>query len=143
MDFRPFLLLLMSPVVFGQTPDLTTAFQQYVDACSPNRMCPTSSRVHPPLKYNITLPSVCPLCDCDERCILRGTCCPDLLFSRKAVPSCVDVTIIGDDKRKFYMVPACREKDSCTDTSLEVRLKNVPVSSIATSYSYETKALDR
>lgn len=141
MDFRPFLLLLMSPVVFGQTPDLTTAFQQYVDACSPNRICTTSSRVHPPLKYNITLPSVCPLCDCDERCILRGTCCPDLLFSRKAVPSCVDVTIIGDDKRKFYMVPACREKDSCTDTSLEVRLKNVPVSSIATSYSYETKAL--
>lgn len=141
MDFRSFLLIFMSPVVFGQTPDLTTAFQQYVDACSSNRLCPTSSEVHPPLKYNITLPSICPPCDCDERCILRGTCCPDKLFSGKAVPSCVGVTIIGDDRREFYMVPACRDKDSCTDNSLEVRLKEVPVSSMATSYSYETKAL--
>lgn len=131
----------MSSVVFGQTPDLTTAFQQYVDACSSNRLCPTSSEVHPPLKYNITLPSICPPCDCDERCILRGTCCPDKLFSGKAVPSCVGVTIIGDHRREFYMVPACRDKDSCTDNSLEVRLKEVPVSSMATSYSYETKAL--
>lgn len=141
MDFRSFLLIFMSPVVFGQTPDLTTAFQQYVDACSSNRLCPTSSEVHPPLKYNITLPSICPPCDCDERCILRGTCCPDKLFSGKAVPSCVGVTIIGDHRREFYMVPACRDKDSCTDNSLEVRLKEVPVSSMATSYSYETKAL--
>lgn len=141
MDFRSFLLIFMSSVVFGQTPDLTTAFQQYVDACSSNRLCPTSSEVHPPLKYNITLPSICPPCDCDERCILRGTCCPDKLFSGKAVPSCVGVTIIGDDRREFYMVPACRDKDSCTDNSLEVRLKEVPVSSMATSYSYETKAL--
>lgn len=141
MDFRSFLLIFMSSVVFGQTPDLTTAFQQYVDACSSNRLCPTSSEVHPPLKYNITLPSICPPCDCDERCILRGTCCPDKLFSGKAVPSCVGVTIIGDHRREFYMVPACRDKDSCTDNSLEVRLKEVPVSSMATSYSYETKAL--
>lgn len=141
MDLRPFLLILLSPVVFGQTPDLTTAFQQYVDACSPNRLCPISSKVHPPLNYNVTLPSVCPPCDCDERCILRGTCCPDLLFSRKAIPSCVDVTIIGDDRRRYYMVPVCRNKDLCNYGSLDVRLKNVPVSSMATSYSYETKAL--
>lgn len=102
-------------------------------------MCIISFRVYLLLKYNIIFFSVCLLCDCDERCILIGMCCLDLFFFWKVVFSCVDVIIIGDDKRKFYIVLVCREKDFCIDIFLEVRLKNVFVSFMVISYLYEIK----
>ena len=141
MAVIPLFLILTFPLVFGQTPDLTVAFQQYVNTCSPKLLCSTPFNVFPPLRYNVTFPTACPACDCDDKCILRGTCCPDYIFSREVAPSCVDVTIIGGDIKKYLMVPKCSIQDLCTTETLEDRLENVPVSSKRTGYSYENKAL--
>ncbi|XP_061172347.1 uncharacterized protein LOC133181772 [Saccostrea echinata] len=122
-----------------EIPDLTVAFQQYVSACTSSRLCSTSWNVSPPLKSNVTLPAACPQCDCDKSCVLRGTCCPDILFSGKAIPKCVDVTVIGDGSVQYFMVPSCNKQDSCEEQPFDARIKYTPVSSLETFYSYQTK----
>ncbi|XP_062592082.1 uncharacterized protein LOC134253571 [Saccostrea cucullata] len=140
-EFLMILSATLSPSVGEQIPDLTVAFQQYVSACTSSRLCSTRWNVYPPLKSNVTLPAACPQCDCDKSCVFRGTCCPDLLFSKKAIPKCVDVNVIGNGSVGYYMVPSCNKQDSCSEQPFDVKIKNTPVSSIETFYSYQTKEI--
>lgn len=142
MELKILLLVFAASSVCGQTPDLTNAIQQYVDACSPNSLCPISRNVHSPLRSMPNIPSACPPCDCDSKCISRGTCCPDILVSSKTIPKCVDVTVTGEEYKDYrYMVSSCSEEDYCTDEAFDVKIRNTPVSSLDTFYSYQTKKL--
>ena len=122
----------------------------YLAACGPAYLCDESlTNVSIDIDYKRL--ELCPRCQCDTLCSMRGDCCPDLFFKRPNM-SCTNTTIFRSNKKYketdqfFYMSSSCDPalnssyKERCERLlSLKEQFLYLPVSSTDPLISYKNK----
>ncbi|XP_069136322.1 uncharacterized protein [Argopecten irradians] len=145
-----------SAVPDGRNINLKDLVQHFLLLCGYDYICDISSFQPsdvpvPTETYKLT--GVCPSCHCDDDCMSRGDCCPDVYF---AVPpmACVNTTLLSvnnsinlEPKSPSYeVVNSCpsgtgnRERQLCEKTyTIKELLTRPPVASTLYSVSYRNK----
>ncbi|XP_060074623.1 uncharacterized protein LOC132554334 [Ylistrum balloti] len=144
---------------FGRKTDLNTLIHQFLLMCGYDYIChisnfPMLTFPAPDESYNIT--GVCPTCHCDNECMSRGDCCPDVYFALPPM-TCVNTTLLNatysSKIRKltpkppsYEIVSSCpngtgsRDRNRCEKTySIKELLIRPPVASTKFPVSYKNK----
>ncbi|XP_060074640.1 uncharacterized protein LOC132554350 [Ylistrum balloti] len=145
-----------SMVSDGREIKLNDLIHQFLLMCGYDYICDISNFPMfrfpiPDESYNIT--GVCPSCQCDDECMSRGDCCPDVYFALPPM-ACVNTTLLVTDSSKnfepkspsYEIVNSCpsgtgsRDKAQCEKSySLKEQLIRPPVASAMYPVSFKNK----
>ncbi|XP_062598727.1 uncharacterized protein LOC134260157, partial [Saccostrea cucullata] len=145
-----FLYVVFRPFIKTEEIEVSELLEQILTLCGTGHFCFLNKTLFPLEVKDSALHPRCPPCFCDQKCYIRGDCCPDVFFS-PPVPTCKNVTIVNassnyierKQRTSYLMIDSClhnTESDvvkRCENVTNDVdKLKYPPVTSYDTSRTY-------